>query len=373
MRQQSKEIASQIRENVRHEERRQMEKINRLKQDELFNWRQKQIESTEKDYKHCLSQIGQAHTAAERENEKQRLIAEQHERNRKLALKRGKIASEKLKNPPKMKTTKQTITNATKQSKNVEKSPIIISSSEPSPSSASDSSVASVIMVDSKKKPVKKVHIKSKSPLRDASPKLKSPTKTKSPIKIMEYNPMRYASACNSSATDISTDSPPPFITKISDLLGVKPTKPTTLRSSPHIAKTYKLDKSPVSSRCTTKRVVQKSKINTVSTRLSRTIQTPTKISGKSPIKVLPERKHFVPEFVKPKPIYKTYKDSVVQTTPQRTSKVQFYDHANKFSKQYDGSIELEERILNITPLSAWDEAKRNAAQEPDDCSKLLS
>lgn len=108
MRQQSKEIASQIRENVRHEEQRQLERINRIKQDELLNWRQKQIKSTEKDYKHCLSQIGQAHSAAERENIKQRKLDKQHQKNRKIALNRGKLAAEKMKSDSNMKLTSQT-------------------------------------------------------------------------------------------------------------------------------------------------------------------------------------------------------------------------------------------------------------------------
>lgn len=217
-----------------------------------------------------------------------------------------------------------------------------------------------MILIETKKKPEIKtkkiVPVPSKSPV--------SPKANKSPIKIREYNPMRYTSANNSSATDVSiTDNSmcdtPPLITKVSDLLGKKVTKPNGLRSSPYIAKTYKLDKSPVSSRHPVKRPITKPQINSVSSRLSRTIQTPTKISGKSPVKMLPERKHFVPEFVKSKSKESdAKKDRSVQTTPKTSSKVQFYDHAKKFSSEYESNIDLEERLLNIIPLNAWDEAK---------------
>lgn len=192
-----------------------------------------------------------------------------------------------------------------------------------------------------------------------------SPKANKSPTKIREYNPMRYASANDSSGTDISmTDSPmsdqPPQITRVSDLLGKKSTKPNVLRSSPYIAKTYKLDKSPVSSRNPVKRPNTKPQINSVSSRLSRIIQAPTKSSGKSPVKILPDRKHFVPEFVKPKTCeLGTKKDSSVQTTPKISSTVHFYDHANKFSSKYEGNLDLEERLLNTVPLNAWDQAKQ--------------
>lgn len=334
--------------------------------DEMFNWRQKQIEATEKDYKHCLDQIGEAHTAAERENAKQQKIDEQRERNRRIALKRGKIATEKIKSDSsKMKPTKPI--KPVKQKKVIEppkKGQITpeSSSSDTTTSSSTSSSDSSVILVGKKTKFDKKVTIVPIPSKSNASHKPSASPKGKSPIKIMEYNPMRYSSANNSPADVSFSDSPasdtPPLITKVSDLLGRKPVRSTTLRSSPYIAKTYKLDRSPVKGRTTPKKAAQKPQINTVSTRLSRTIQTPTKTRGKSPMKVLPERKHFVPEFVKGKPATATKMDSAIQTTPQRTSKVQYYDHANRFSRQYDGSIDLEERLLNFVPLNAWEQAK---------------
>lgn len=348
--------------------------MNRVKQDELLKWREKQKSILESDYAKRLEQIGEAHLNAARENARQAQFEEQKEKNRKLALKRGKIAAEKLKEQQNMKPTKHINKVKEKQvvtiSKKVDSSPE--TSSDSSSSTLSSSSDASVIFVETKKKPEINVKISATSTKPKISPKRSSTSTAKSPSKTKEYNPLRYASANNSTATDISlTDSPmsdpPPLITRVSDLLGRKPVLKSSrnaLRSSPHIAKTYKLDKSPVSTRSVTRKTPQKSPINSVSSRLSRTIKTPSKTSGKSPMKVLPERKHFVPEFVK---------SSTSSGTTQRQSKVQFYDHANKYSKTYDGNIDLIEHVQRVIPLDAWEAARKESELDELKRNELLN
>lgn len=359
--------------------------MNRIKRDELLKWRQKQVGQLELDYEKSLKQVGEAHRAAERENAKQHLIDEQKEKNRQMALKRGKIAAQKIKDNGKPKPNETNKQKQVRIAKKMESSPESMSSDTSSTStssspSSSDSSVSSVILVEKKK--TTNIKAKDEIPIKmQISPKRPS-TAAKSSVKKNQYNPLRFASANNSTATDISiTDSPmsdpPPMITKVSELLGRKTGKSyTALQSSSHIAKTYKLNKSPVTSRTTAKRSIQtKPQINTVSTRLSRVIKTPTKSSGKSPLKVLPERKHFVPEFVKPKPAMKTAfrSDSAVQTMPQHSSTVQFYDHANRFTRQYEGNIDLHEHVQNITPLNAWDEAKLDIEADKMKGAELLN
>lgn len=88
-------------------------------------------------------------------------------------------------------------------------------------------------------------------------------------------------------------------------------------------------------------------------------------------MKVLPERKHFVPEFVKGQSSSTINRND--STTPQRRSRVQFYDHANKFTRHYDGNIDLEETLQSIIPLNAWDEAKRDIVLDEVKRSELLS
>lgn len=103
-------------------------------------------------------------------------------------------------------------------------------------------------------------------------------------------------------------------------------------------------------------------------------------------MKILPERKHFVPEFVKGKPssfssstslakpsATTTKSNSSIQMTPQRKSKVQFYDHANKFSRQYDGNIDVIEQVQNVIPLNAWDEAKKDSELDIMKRNELLN
>lgn len=338
----------------------------------------------ETNYKKALEEFGAAHKAAELENAKQQKFEQQKEKNRQLALKRGKIAVQKLKEDTKMKSSKPVINVKEKKvvtvSKMVESSPESSSSDSSTTTtststSSSSSSDSSVILVEDKKKAT----VKNKNTSKGVtSPKKISSSKPKSPLR-KKYDPQCFASANNSTTTDISlTDSPlsdpPPFITKVSDLLGRKPIKPA-LRSSPHIAKTYRLDKSPVAIRTTTKKTPQKQQINTVSSRLSRVIKTPSKTSGKSPMKVLPTRQHFVPEFVKNKPSSTITRNnsSMIQTTPNRTSRVQFYDHANRFSKQYNGNIDLEEEIENIIPPNAWQEAKRKISLDEVNAYQLLN
>lgn len=359
-------------QNGREKEKRQTEELNRIKHDELLKWRRKQMGIAEEKLQERIKHFGEAHLAAERENAIQQEIEAQRVKNRRIALKRGKLAGEKLKESAKMNPTNQkrvTICPKHKQSSSNAKK--IDSSSDTTSDTSTSSSDTSVILVEKKKKPDENGKSDPKSPRTvhankmSSSTNAKSPRAPKSPKPILKYNPSRYASTENSTATDASlTDSPvtdpPPFITKVSDLLGRKP-----LQSSPFVAKTYKLDKSPVSYRSAVKKSTQKSPINTVSSRLSRVIKTPRKDSGKSPVKLLPQSDRFVPEFVKNKPVpSETKRDSGVQTTPQHTSRVQFYDHANRFAKQYDGNIELEEKIHNVLPLSAWEEAKKRRETE---------
>lgn len=96
MRQQSKEIASQIRERVRGEKERQLQAVNAIKQNELVNWQQRQMGKAKNDVNACLSKVGEAHSAAQAENAKAKLIEEQKVKNRKLALQRGKAAAQQL-------------------------------------------------------------------------------------------------------------------------------------------------------------------------------------------------------------------------------------------------------------------------------------
>lgn len=80
---------------MRDEKDRQVQVANATKQNELLNWQQRQMDKTSKDYKACLSKVGEAHLAAQTDAAKAKLIEQQKIKNRQLAIRRGKVAAER--------------------------------------------------------------------------------------------------------------------------------------------------------------------------------------------------------------------------------------------------------------------------------------
>lgn len=346
VRQQSKEIASQIRENVRCEEKRQLDKVNEVKRNEMLNWRQKQIGQKDKDYKSCIEQVGEAHLAAERENVRQRRIEEQKEKNRKLALKRGKLAAQKIKGelklnkckPIKIPEKRINIKSMTTEAK--DDSDVSISSET--------SSDSSVIFINAEKDAISKTTTGTWAKMSK-----------KSPLNANDYDPTKFTSINSSTTTDISlTDSPicdsPPVISKVSKLLQ------KSNSSDPRISKTYKLTKSPTKSsqnRFSTppqKEQKIKAKITAISSRWKKSCE-------KSPDQTGLEKKQFVPEFVRNKSVPPTnHVGQFNQVSNALRQKVNFYDHSNRFSKQYESAISLEKIVHEIVPPTAWEEAQHD-------------
>lgn len=342
--------------------------MNKIKQNELLNWRQKQIGQTESDYKSCLANVGVAHLAAQRENEKIKIIEQQKVKNRKLALQRGKIAAEKIK------LAKQPAGNRVKETRVVTVATQVEDSSDTDSdsstmSSSSASSVCSVIMVKDKRESVNK-RISSKY----------SPKKMDSTVKFNhksgEYNAGNYISMSSSTSTEVSlVCSPPneiiPTITRISDMLKRSPTKFTSTDASNHksenyIRKTFTLDtssamprssppkrtilKPPVLRNMKTSAIRPKTLANKTTTK---TNLTKVQQIARKPLKS--NAVHFVPQFVKSKPSSDQYKKQT--TAPSANNKVQFYDHANRFQKEYERNISLVEEIEDTVPLNAMQEA----------------
>lgn len=350
VREQSKEIASQLRENVRCEEKRQLDKVNEVKRNEMLNWRQKQIGQKDKDYKSCLEQVGKAHLAAERENMRQLRIEEQKEKNRKLALKRGKLAAQKMKGELKLNKCKPI--KVPEKRVNIKSMATGVKDDSNMSISSETSSDISVILVESKKDVISKPTTDS----WDRIPK-KSPLNVKWSHEISDYDPTRFTSINSSTTTDISlTDSPicdsPPVISKVSKLLQ------KSNSSDPRISKTYKLTKSPNKSsqnRFSTppqKEQKFKTKITTISSRFKKSCD---ESSGQTDS----EKKQFVPEFVRNKSVPSTNRiGQLNQVSNALRQKVNFYDHFNRFSKQYESAISLEKNVHENVPSNAWEEAE---------------
>lgn len=100
MREKSNHLARQIREDVAAEKRRQIHKLEQVKQRELNAWREHVLVKKHQDYRSAIFQVGAAHRAAKEENER---IEQQRKeridkirRCRKQALKRSAKASFEL-------------------------------------------------------------------------------------------------------------------------------------------------------------------------------------------------------------------------------------------------------------------------------------
>lgn len=342
----------------------------------MMNWRKKQFGQTECDLRSCLAHVGDAHLEAERENEKIRKIEEQKQKNRKLAQQRGKIATDNLKS--KAAGRKDTIKEKRVVTVSTQVTDSIDVQSDSSLSSSSVSSICSVIVIDDTPKVVNKKKPIDILPKRKrlTPTKKKSPTKSKQKSRTDDYDPTIFESINSSvSTTDVSTSSPlfqPQVITRISDMLGQsnKTSKPsaTSIVTDPLVKKTYKLTSPTKTTKSPVKKPLLKTKIvPIVKPSASKALSVPTKAQKvKAQVPTKPpaaNRKHFVPEFVQKKP------SSTITTTEHEknstnSQKVKFYDHANRFSKEYDGNVSLSEEVVKITPLNAWDEAQKEIGSE---------
>lgn len=377
MRGQSKEIASQIRKNVEDEKQRQLDVVNKIKQNELLKWRQQQIAQTEGDFKTCLYQVGTAHLAAERETEKMKQIDAQRAKNRKLALQRSRVAAEKVKAKRTAKKTCVKETQVHTVATQVDDSISAESENDAASTLSSPSSADSVCSV------IARNNRKINSPKKFTSPSKNAKKK----VQHNDYVAENFFSINSSTPTDVSfgIDSPPvPQFTRVSDLLKKKSvdaprvpaataTKPGSLVTKPYVSKTFKLDKSAVEPRRSPpKKVV----VRTVPARTGKSGPThPASltmhpIKKKTPIVKKPtttkfEIKPYVPQFIKSKkPTATATTAQSAPEAPETMQNVQFYDHSNRFSKAYPSKVDLIENIEATAPLNAMQEAELERERE---------
>lgn len=368
---QSKEIASQLRRKVEKEKQRQLDVVNKIKRNELLKWRQQQIAQAKGDFKTCLYQVGAAHMAAERETDKMREIDAQRIRNRKLATQRGRLAAKKVKakktaNEKTHVKESQVHTVATQ----VDDEWLCDESDDDATltSSASESSVCSIV---------------ARKDTKIISPK-KHDAFGQSTSKDNDYVAEKFISISSSTLTDISlgVESPPVTnFTRVSDLLKKSSTvtahapaetaaKSETLVTRPYVSKTYKLDTRSVEpprsppKKMTVKALASKA-AKTCSTHPARASTHPLK---KAPIASrAPSAKYvikpYVPQFIKSKPASTAATRSATDAA-KVPPKVQFYDHLNRFSREYPGRLDLIESHDAPPPRNAMEEAKLERERE---------
>ncbi|XP_058449828.1 titin isoform X2 [Malaya genurostris] len=96
VRQQSKELAAKVRKNFQAAKTKQLAYIQKVKQDELNNWKRKHIAKLQADYQNCLEDVGEAHKAAEAAEQCEIWFQERKAAQQAAALMRGKQAESKL-------------------------------------------------------------------------------------------------------------------------------------------------------------------------------------------------------------------------------------------------------------------------------------
>ncbi|XP_058824040.1 uncharacterized protein LOC131684844 [Topomyia yanbarensis] len=96
VRQQSKELAAKVRKNFQTAKTKQLACVQKVKQDELNNWKRKHIAQLQADYQTCLEDVGEAHKAAEAAEQCELWFQERKAAQQAAALMRGKQAEAKL-------------------------------------------------------------------------------------------------------------------------------------------------------------------------------------------------------------------------------------------------------------------------------------
>lgn len=342
----------------------------------MLKWRQNQIAQTEGDYKTCLHEVGAAHLAAERETEKMKRIDAQRAKNRKMALQRSKLAAEKVKaNRLTNGKTRPKETQVHTVATQVDDSLSAESDSETASSLSSLSSASSVCSVIVRKDRKKISPTKLKSPGNNA---------TKKKGQTNDYRAENFISMNGSTSTEVSLsiESPPVArFTRVSDLLKKKsvdvPAAPATtvaktqsVVTKPYVSKTFKLNTSGVEQRQSPRK---KTIIKSMPARSGKSgaahpasltvhpIKKKTPIARRAPLTKY-DIKPYVPQFIKSKkPTAATLGAAETATDAQ---KVQFYDHSNRFTKEYKNKLDLIENYDATTPLNAMQEAEMERERE---------
>lgn len=427
-----------MRDRVRNEQQRQLHVANAIKQDEMLNWRQRQIGQVTKEYRACLVKVGEAHLAAQEENTKTNAVEEQKLKNRKLALKRGRMAAEQLSLKRNMsnnnnnncrgmatvdKPKKKQVTVATQVNDSVNSSNI---SSFSSSSSSISSSTSSVRVDDSFEQSSRTLAERLQAeylPMASQSYKFNMDDEFDSEIssilaskkgKRVTYEVSSTASDMNgndqrpkrkrdvtptsilkggksaidmngNNSMDTSLPAAAPTITRVSDLLR-KNQEPGAEKSAQELPKSslHKTSLSSESLKTPPKPIIVLKK-PTDKTKKPQSIlkwpraksispkpqpkpilkkspmknqKTPTKSAVKQSPKVDKRQQtpfHYVPRFV----TNTQTSDPSISTVPVQRQKVQFYDHANRFGKEY----EVESPLVHMHQYDASTPNARDAAR----------
>lgn len=350
----------QIRDRVAREKHRQLRKVEETKKKELLSWKEQHVNNTMADYYYCLSNVGDAHVAAERENELTERLDEQQRKNRKTAAIRGRDALEK-----------ERLKNVKKTAKSKPKASFVHKSAVSAPPQEKILSKDDVILVN-----------ESDDEMTDGNDEPTHDSTLASPVKSL-FEPVekqqdlvrfsqvsdlieerrRARNLCDQILENASSINQPETASKSPERRTKSPqAKPSYAPRPLNAPKSPKLTKSPVPKapvnvkggkpqlqpfslvdKATYGNQSNKSQRNAV----AKKVNTPNKVvkskNSVSPAKFdAPHRREFVPRFTKnpiTKPgILKNKAAPVISkaVTTESPEKVQFYDHFTRRGKEHD-------------------------------------
>lgn len=384
-----------IRDRVAREKHRQLRNVEETKKKELLSWKEQHVNNTMADYYYCLSNVGDAHMAAERENELTEQSNEQQRKNRKIAAMRGQKAlqMERLKNvkknerpvkrKPKASFVHKTVLNVPSKARDEEDDEMLFENDDNQFSSESDDEPENT------------------GPIHDNNDNtLSSPDKSRNEQVDKQNDMVRFSQVSDlieerrrarklcDQMLESDTNKPVTF-SKSPETSSKTPPKnppyaPKTIAKSPRPCskspqrKPLYAPKSPIQA---TKSPVQKSPANVKgfmsknfnsqrnAATNSKKVNTPNKVvksknSVASSKFVSPQRREFVPRFIKSpdaKPgILKNKAAPVITETVGTGSpeKVQFYDHFSRYGKEYDALPGMVTRESHPQAINANEAAR---------------
>lgn len=109
VRQQSKDIAGDIRNKVHKEKIKQMHKIEKEGKEKLKEWKNMKLLELQSQYKEALDELGTGHKEAKNVNEELSDFEKEQLEKRMLSLERGRVAITKLRNEKKQENLKKSV------------------------------------------------------------------------------------------------------------------------------------------------------------------------------------------------------------------------------------------------------------------------
>lgn len=350
MRTQSKQLSSKIRDRVAREKHRQLRNVEETKRRELLTWTEKHVNNSMANYYYCLSNVGDAHAAAERENQLAEQLGEQQRRNRQIAVRRGRDAlhkerlanSKKNERKPKISSANKRVPTTTLTTMIASEDDKLLSIDDSDEELIVDGQGSTAQSLEKRLDEMVGESTGSKFLFTQVSDLIEERQRVRNLCdQILE-------SETGTSQPEIHSESAEQKSAKANAIARPSHTKWFHAPKSPQ-AKPLRMPKSP-KQRSPVKNFVTKSPARkglnahrNLNENVTTKVISPNKLDKSKTVVssskfVSPQRREFVPRFNKPGILKNkvTQEASKPMTTVESPEKVQFYDHFSRYGKEYD-------------------------------------